>query len=58
MRVYVTVNKCLMRHCSGFVEEGRHRKIVWIDGGWRDTIFMGILEDEWAVLKQSAQSSV
>ncbi|KJA16913.1 hypothetical protein HYPSUDRAFT_46819 [Hypholoma sublateritium FD-334 SS-4] len=31
----------------GFVEEGRHRKIVWIKGSWRDTYYMGILEDEW-----------
>ncbi|KAF8895455.1 acyl-CoA N-acyltransferase [Infundibulicybe gibba] len=31
----------------GFVEEGRHRKIVWIDGEWKDTFFMGILDSEW-----------
>ncbi|KAG6918328.1 hypothetical protein DXG01_015186 [Tephrocybe rancida] len=36
----------------GFVEEGRIRKLVWFDGGWRDLIHMGILDDEWAVLKQ------
>ncbi|RDB17920.1 Spermidine N(1)-acetyltransferase [Hypsizygus marmoreus] len=36
----------------GFIEEGRIRKAVWIDGGWRDTIHMGILDDEWAVIKQ------
>lgn len=41
-------------HCatSGFVEEGVHRKIVWIDGEWRDTYFMGILEEEWKDLKR------
>ncbi|KAG6866273.1 hypothetical protein C0991_006369 [Blastosporella zonata] len=35
----------------GFVEEGRIRNAVWIDGGWRDRIHMGILEEEWAALK-------
>ncbi|KAF9468602.1 acyl-CoA N-acyltransferase [Collybia nuda] len=33
----------------GFVEEGRLRKSVWIDGGWKDNIMMAILEDEWVV---------
>ncbi|KAG6808994.1 hypothetical protein H0H92_002061 [Tricholoma furcatifolium] len=38
----------------GFVEEGRIRKAVWIDGSWRDRIHMGILEEEWvARLKES-----
>jgi len=37
----------------GFVEEGKTRKLVWINGGWRDLIHMGILEDEWAALKQA-----
>ncbi|KAH9480284.1 putative N-acetyltransferase YoaA [Psilocybe cubensis] len=36
----------------GFVEEGRHRKIVWMNGGWKDTYYMGILEDEWRERKQ------
>ncbi|KAF8073853.1 acyl-CoA N-acyltransferase [Lyophyllum atratum] len=36
----------------GFVEEGRTRKLVWIDGGWRDLIHMGILDDEWIALKE------
>ncbi|KIM43130.1 hypothetical protein M413DRAFT_435525 [Hebeloma cylindrosporum] len=36
----------------GFVEEGRHRKIVWLKGAWRDTFYMGILEDEWAARKK------
>ncbi|GLB38265.1 putative acetyltransferase (GNAT) domain containing protein [Lyophyllum shimeji] len=36
----------------GFVEEARTRKLVWIDGGWRDLVHMGILDDEWAALKK------
>jgi len=35
----------------GFVEEARTRQLVWIDGGWRDLIHMGILDNEWATLK-------
>ncbi|KAH7867734.1 acyl-CoA N-acyltransferase [Lentinula edodes] len=31
----------------GFVEEGRKRKVNWIDGHWEDMIYMGILEEEW-----------
>jgi hypothetical protein len=37
----------------GFVEEGRHRKIVWMKGSWKDTFYMGILEEEWAERKKS-----
>ncbi|KAF8073854.1 acyl-CoA N-acyltransferase [Lyophyllum atratum] len=37
----------------GFVEEGRMRKLLWMDGGWRDLIHMGILEDEWTTLRQT-----
>ncbi|KAG5654261.1 hypothetical protein H0H81_005504 [Sphagnurus paluster] len=32
----------------GFVEEGRTRKLVWVDGGWQDLIQMGILDEEWS----------
>jgi len=32
----------------GFVEEGRKRKGIWINGSWQDVISMGILEEEWA----------
>ncbi|KAJ3788220.1 acyl-CoA N-acyltransferase [Lentinula aff. detonsa] len=31
----------------GFVEEGRKRKVNWIDGQWEDMIYMGILKEEW-----------
>jgi hypothetical protein len=38
----------LMRSCCrGFVEEGRKRRVNWVDGKWQDSIIMGILEDEW-----------
>ncbi|KAF8895402.1 acyl-CoA N-acyltransferase [Infundibulicybe gibba] len=36
----------------GFVEEGRHRKMMWIDGDWRDTFSMGILDTEWREIRQ------
>ncbi|KAF5382486.1 hypothetical protein D9615_002997 [Tricholomella constricta] len=36
----------------GFVEEGRSRKLVWVAGGWRDLIHMGILDDEWETQSQ------
>ncbi|KAF9065477.1 hypothetical protein BDP27DRAFT_1331939 [Rhodocollybia butyracea] len=31
----------------GFIEEGRKRKVNWIDGHWEDHISMGILQEEW-----------
>ncbi|KAJ3744993.1 acyl-CoA N-acyltransferase [Lentinula detonsa] len=31
----------------GFVEEGRKRKVNWIDGQWEDMFYMGILKEEW-----------
>ncbi|KAF8156987.1 acyl-CoA N-acyltransferase [Crassisporium funariophilum] len=40
----------------GFVEEGRRRKERWVDGGWRDTIQMGILAEEWAERKSKLES--
>ncbi len=36
----------------GFVEEGRIRKLYWIDGSFADLVFMGILREEWESLKQ------
>ncbi|KDR72551.1 hypothetical protein GALMADRAFT_73814 [Galerina marginata CBS 339.88] len=39
----------------GFVEEGRQRKANWVNGAWRDIIFMGILAEDWAELKKSEQ---
>ncbi|KAH9477839.1 Spermidine N(1)-acetyltransferase [Psilocybe cubensis] len=32
---------------QGFIEEGRQRKAMWINGGWKDVIHMGILVEEW-----------
>ncbi|KAF9027362.1 acyl-CoA N-acyltransferase [Rhodocollybia butyracea] len=31
----------------GFVEEGRKRKVNWINGHWEDNVLMGILQEEW-----------
>jgi len=31
----------------GFVEEGRARKVQWIDGDYTDLVTMGILREEW-----------
>ncbi len=31
----------------GFVEEGRLREQEWYDGAYRDSLFMGILREEW-----------
>jgi len=31
----------------GFVAEGRAREVVWKNGGWHDSIEMGMLEGEW-----------
>ncbi|TFY73946.1 hypothetical protein EWM64_g10066 [Hericium alpestre] len=36
----------------GFVQEGRNRKAVWIEGRWWDVILMAILEDEYWMMKQ------
>ena len=31
----------------GFVEEGRPRKVVWIEGEYTDLVNMSILREEW-----------
>ena len=33
-----------------FVEEGRPRQVVWIDGEYTDLVNMSILRDEWRTL--------
>lgn len=35
----------------GFVEEGRPRKVLWIEGEYVDLVNMGILYEEWAALR-------
>ena len=35
----------------GFIEEGRIRKIKWIDGEFTDLVQMGMLREEWDLLK-------
>ena len=32
---------------SGFVEEGRQRRQVWLDGVYDDIVYMGIFRDDW-----------
>jgi RimJ/RimL family protein N-acetyltransferase len=32
---------------SGFVQEGRIKKMTYVDGGWVDDIRLGILEEEY-----------
>ncbi|KIJ62728.1 hypothetical protein HYDPIDRAFT_41856 [Hydnomerulius pinastri MD-312] len=34
---------------AGFVMEGRKRACVWANNRWEDTLFMGVLRDEWIV---------
>ena len=31
----------------GFLVEGRRREALWYDGGWKDLLELGILEEEW-----------
>jgi len=39
----------------GFLEEGRKRGGNWAEGHWEDIIYMGVLEEEWAALKNVSQ---
>ena len=32
---------------AGFTQEGLFRKHVWVNGGFEDVIFMGLLQEEW-----------
>lgn len=32
----------------GFVEEGRLREHAWVDGDYKDLVYMGIMRSEWA----------
>ncbi len=51
-RVWLTVNASNARAIKafsavGFVEEGRLRRHVWIDGAFDDLLYMGILREDW-----------
>lgn len=35
----------------GFVEEGRLREHIWVDGRYKDMVYMGIMRSEWAAQK-------
>ena len=32
---------------SGFIQEGRQRKVNWVESAWKDIIQMGILVEDW-----------
>jgi RimJ/RimL family protein N-acetyltransferase len=36
----------------GFVEEGREREALWHEGEWWDSVEFGMVEREWAVLRE------
>ncbi|MCD4708299.1 MAG: GNAT family N-acetyltransferase [Candidatus Sabulitectum sp.] len=36
----------------GFVEEGRPRKVCWIDGDYTDLVNMGIMREEWEAIQR------
>ena len=38
----------------GFVEEGRPRKVLWIEGEYTDLVNMSILHDEWQTIGDSS----
>ncbi len=42
----------------GFVEEGRPRKVLWIEGKYTDLVEMSILRDEWQAAEQPYPSKV
>jgi RimJ/RimL family protein N-acetyltransferase len=37
----------------GFVEEGRPRKVVWIEGEYTDLVEMSLLREEWRASRQN-----
>ncbi len=41
----------------GFVEEGRPRQVVWIEGAYTDLVDMSILRDEWQALRAGHTST-
>ena len=40
----------------GFVEEGRPRKVIWIEGDYVDLVNMSILREEWQAIVDKAVS--
>ena len=42
-----TARHCELGSSCGFVEEGRMREHIWLDGRYLDNVLMGILRDEW-----------
>jgi len=33
---------------AGFVQEGRLRRVAWVDGEFTDEVILGLLASEWA----------
>lgn len=51
-KVWLTTNGTNLRAqrsyiASGFVEEGRQRRQVWLDGVYDDIVFMAVFRDDW-----------
>ena len=42
----------------GFAEEGRPRKVVWIEGEYTDLVEMSILRDEWLARGSGSSGAV
>lgn len=48
LRVYAFNDRAIRCYRSaGFVEEGRRRQVVFLDGRWHDQLVMGIVRPDW-----------
>jgi RimJ/RimL family protein N-acetyltransferase len=48
LEVHASNERAIRAYSScGFVEEGRMREHIWLDGRYLDNGLMGILRDEW-----------
>jgi RimJ/RimL family protein N-acetyltransferase len=48
LEVHASNERAIRAYSScGFVEEGRMREHIWLDGRYLDNVLMGILRDEW-----------
>ena len=45
-------------HVRGFVREAVKRQNNWIEGEWRDTILMGITEEDWNLRARTQKDKV
>jgi len=44
-------------HALGFVDEGRQRRQIWVNGEYVDVILMGLLRDEWRASNKGASDA-